>query len=244
MLRQLTLTLPPPAETVCLNKLPHSFSEDSHFLPLPPSLLVHTHSAPSQCPSGFVFDSESSRLLQCGSSAANALCQNRNSAGFDTLAACVQTLWHINEQCSPRKHDRATGFLSIDCNDFAWPLSVLCLHMNQPSESRLNKKTEMLDVKLLFFPWIRPLCSPTGLFVLKWFDCFCAAICLSIPTSPRSVSVYLTAMHLFGLNWQLQELDNQPAFENGGVGKTGPTQSSVVTALAADGEELKTLTSE
>lgn len=46
-------------------------------------------------------------------------------------------------------------------------------------------------------------------------------------------------MHLFGLNWQLQELDNQPAFENGGVGKTGPTQSSVVTALAADGEEIK-----
>lgn len=46
-------------------------------------------------------------------------------------------------------------------------------------------------------------------------------------------------MHLFGLNWQLQELDNQPAFENGGVGKTGPTQSSIVTALAADGEEIK-----
>lgn len=46
-------------------------------------------------------------------------------------------------------------------------------------------------------------------------------------------------MHLFGLNWQLQELDNQPAFENGGVGKTGPTQSSVVTALAADGEEIR-----
>lgn len=46
-------------------------------------------------------------------------------------------------------------------------------------------------------------------------------------------------MHLFGLNWQLQELDSQPAFENGGVGKTGPTQSSIVTALAADGEEIK-----
>lgn len=46
-------------------------------------------------------------------------------------------------------------------------------------------------------------------------------------------------MHLFGLNWQLQELDNQPAFENGGVGKTGPTQSSVGTALAADGEEIR-----
>lgn len=46
-------------------------------------------------------------------------------------------------------------------------------------------------------------------------------------------------MQLFGLNWQLQELDNQPAFENGGVGKTGPTQTSVVTALAADGEEIR-----
>lgn len=44
-------------------------------------------------------------------------------------------------------------------------------------------------------------------------------------------------MHLFGLNWQLQELDNQQAFENGGTGKTGTTQSSIVTALAADGEE-------
>lgn len=44
-------------------------------------------------------------------------------------------------------------------------------------------------------------------------------------------------MHLFGLNWQLQELDNQQAFENGGAGKTGTTQSSIVTALAADGEE-------
>lgn len=46
-------------------------------------------------------------------------------------------------------------------------------------------------------------------------------------------------MQLFGLNWQLQELDNQPAFENGAVGKTGPTQTSVVTALAADGKEAK-----
>lgn len=47
-------------------------------------------------------------------------------------------------------------------------------------------------------------------------------------------------MHLFGLNWQLQELDNQQAFENGGTGKTGTTQSSIVTALAADGEETGT----
>lgn len=48
-------------------------------------------------------------------------------------------------------------------------------------------------------------------------------------------------MHLFGLNWQLQELDNQLAFENGAVGKMGPTQSSMVTALAADGEKKKNL---
>lgn len=64
-------------------------------------------------------------------------------------------------------------------------------------------------------------------------------ICLSISRRPKQLFfVYFTAMHLFGLNWQLQELDNQPAFENGGAGKTGPTQSSVVTALAADGEEI------
>lgn len=46
-------------------------------------------------------------------------------------------------------------------------------------------------------------------------------------------------MHLFGLNWQLQELDNQQAFENGGTGKSGTTQSGIVTALAADGEETE-----
>lgn len=81
-----------------------------------------------------------------------------------------------------------------------------------------------------------------GSFEFKWLDCFCATICLFVypfQQSPRSFFVYFTAMHLFGLNWQLQELDNQPAFENGGVGKTGPTQSSIVTALAADGEEIK-----
>lgn len=46
-------------------------------------------------------------------------------------------------------------------------------------------------------------------------------------------------MHLFGLNWQLQELDNQQAFENGGTGKSGTTQTGIVTALAADGEETE-----
>lgn len=81
-------------------------------------------------------------------------------------------------------------------------------------------------------------------FVLKWLDCFCATIWLFVYLFLQAHAViyffvYFTAMHLFGLNWQLQELDNQPAFENGGVGKTGPTQSSVGTALSADGEEIR-----
>lgn len=46
-------------------------------------------------------------------------------------------------------------------------------------------------------------------------------------------SVNFTAMHLFGLNWQLQEAESQPAFENGG-GKAVPTQPSLVTALSAE----------
>uniref|UniRef100_A0AAV2MJ74 Teneurin N-terminal domain-containing protein n=1 Tax=Knipowitschia caucasica TaxID=637954 RepID=A0AAV2MJ74_KNICA len=46
---------------------------------------------------------------------------------------------------------------------------------------------------------------------------------------------YCIAMHLFGLNWQLREVENQPAFENGAAAKAGgPTQTSVVTALAVD----------
>ncbi|XP_019901680.3 teneurin-3 isoform X3 [Esox lucius] len=44
---------------------------------------------------------------------------------------------------------------------------------------------------------------------------------------------YCIAMHLFGLNWQLQESKNQPTFENGGV-KTLPTPPSLGTALSAD----------
>lgn len=88
---------------------------------------------------------------------------------------------------------------------------------------------------------------PRGSFVLKWFDCLCVAICLYVyPFSQAHTQFFVlcflcifTAMHLFGLNWQLQELDNQPAFENGGAGKTGPTHSSVVTALAADGEATR-----
>lgn len=67
-LQHLTLSLPPPAVTVCLNKLPYSFSKDSHFLSLPPSF-PHTHVAASPCPSCFVLDLESSTLFQSISSA-------------------------------------------------------------------------------------------------------------------------------------------------------------------------------
>ncbi|CAB1337375.1 unnamed protein product, partial [Coregonus sp. 'balchen'] len=38
---------------------------------------------------------------------------------------------------------------------------------------------------------------------------------------------YCIAMHFFGLNWQLQETENKPAFENGG-GKAFPTQPSIL----------------
>lgn len=97
----------------------------------------------------------------------------------------------------------------------------------------------MLEVKLFFLHlhWIHPLCSPTGLLFLSGLIVD-VPMCLFVE-GPCSFFVYFTAMHLFGLNWQLQELDNQPAFENGGAGKTGPTQLSIVTALAADGEETK-----
>ncbi|XP_021439786.2 teneurin-3-like isoform X2 [Oncorhynchus mykiss] len=44
---------------------------------------------------------------------------------------------------------------------------------------------------------------------------------------------YCIAMHFFGLNWQLQETENQPAFENGEV-KALPTQPSILTVLSAD----------
>lgn len=75
----------------------------------------------------------------------------------------------------------------------------------------------------------------------------CSYLLICFSKSPRRFffisffffPVYFTAMHLFGLNWQLQELDNQQAFENGGTGKTGTTQSSIVTALAADGEKTE-----
>lgn len=78
-----------------------------------------------------------------------------------------------NEQRSPWKHVRATGFLSIDWNYFVWPLLVLCLHKNHPWKSGFKKRTKMwtkmLEVKLFFLHlhWIHPLCSPTGLLCLS-----------------------------------------------------------------------------
>ncbi|XP_061644643.1 teneurin-3 isoform X5 [Phyllopteryx taeniolatus] len=62
-----------------------------------------------------------------------------------------------------------------------------------------------------------------------------ALIAVAVAVLLSVILCYCMAMHLFGLNWQLQELDSQPAFENGGVGKPGPSPSSAVTALAADG---------
>lgn len=88
------------------------------------------------------------------------------------------------------------------------------------------------------------LLSPSGLIDVRlraWLFC-CCFFFPSVSRRPTLIHfflVYFTAMQLFGLNWQLQELDNQPAFENGGVGKTGPTQTSIVTALAADGEQIR-----
>uniref|UniRef100_A0A8C6TY83 Si:dkey-237h12.3 n=1 Tax=Neogobius melanostomus TaxID=47308 RepID=A0A8C6TY83_9GOBI len=62
-----------------------------------------------------------------------------------------------------------------------------------------------------------------------------ALIAVGVAVLLSVILCYCIAMHLFGLNWQLRELDSQPAFENGGVGKTGgPTQTSIVTALAVD----------
>lgn len=58
--------------------------------------------------------------------------QNRNPALLNTVTVCVQALWSINEQRSPRKHATATGLLTIDWNDSVWPVSVLCLHKSHP----------------------------------------------------------------------------------------------------------------
>uniref|UniRef100_A0A8C6TVR1 Si:dkey-237h12.3 n=1 Tax=Neogobius melanostomus TaxID=47308 RepID=A0A8C6TVR1_9GOBI len=53
-----------------------------------------------------------------------------------------------------------------------------------------------------------------------------ALIAVGVAVLLSVILCYCIAMHLFGLNWQLRELDSQPAFENGGVGKTGgPTQT-------------------
>ncbi|KAM8848733.1 teneurin-3 isoform 2-T2 [Synchiropus picturatus] len=62
-----------------------------------------------------------------------------------------------------------------------------------------------------------------------------ALIAVGVAVVLSIILCYCIAMHLLGLNWQLQEVENQPAFENGGGGKNSPTQTSIVTALAADG---------
>ncbi|XP_077464637.1 teneurin-3 isoform X2 [Stigmatopora argus] len=62
-----------------------------------------------------------------------------------------------------------------------------------------------------------------------------ALIAVAIAVLLSVILCYCIAMHLFGLNWQLQELDSQPAFENGGVRKAVSTPSSAVMALTPDG---------
>lgn len=119
------------------------------------------------------------------SSEVKVLRPNRNSALFDTVAVSVQTLLHANEQRSPRKHAGATGFLSFDWNDFVWPLSVPCLHKSHPWKSSLRKqKCEAKCWKLNCFFFL-PALGPSVVlshrsFVLKWLDCFCAAVCLFV----------------------------------------------------------------
>jgi len=107
--------LPLPAVTVCLDELPRSvFKRLALPLLFPPSYPFRARVSRFRrlfFPVFFSFFLVSRPLL---SESERGLCQNGNAAPFDAVAVCVQTPWHINEQRSPRKHDRATGFLSID----------------------------------------------------------------------------------------------------------------------------------
>lgn len=111
-MQHLTLSLPPPVVTVCLNKLPYYFLRLS--LRVSSSILLfHTQSCISVLLCIRLGECKTFPVYLVCLSEVKALCQNRNSSLFDTVAVCVQTLWHINEQCSPRKHDRATGLLVL-----------------------------------------------------------------------------------------------------------------------------------
>ncbi|KAL0974317.1 hypothetical protein UPYG_G00218740 [Umbra pygmaea] len=87
----------------------------------------------------------------------------------------------------------------------------------------------------------RPLPRNTlsrGAFKFKKSPKHCSWRCTALTAVAVAVLLsiflcYCIAMHLFGLNWQLQEMKSQPTFENGGV-KALPTQPSLVTALSAD----------
>lgn len=64
---------------------------------------------------------------------------------------------------------------------------------------------------------------------------------IALTLAYSTVFVHFTAMHFFGLNWQLQETENKPAVENGG-GNALTTQPSIVTVLSADyGKDLSPL---
>ena len=71
--------------------------------------------------------------------------------------------------------------------------------------------------------------------------CVCVGVLLSRPlrvTSLFSLSPPIVAMHLFGLNWQMQETEGY-TFENG-QGKSDTTPNTI-TALSADnGKEART----
>ncbi|XP_014067422.2 teneurin-3 isoform X8 [Salmo salar] len=87
----------------------------------------------------------------------------------------------------------------------------------------------------------RPLPRNTlsrGAFKLKKSPKHCSWRCTALSAVGVAVLLsiilcYCIAMHFFGLNWQLQETENQPTFENGGV-KTLPTQPNILTPLSAD----------
>eukprot|EP00063_Salmo_salar_P092588 XP_014067423.1 PREDICTED: teneurin-3-like isoform X9 [Salmo salar] len=77
-----------------------------------------------------------------------------------------------------------------------------------------------------------------GAFKLKKSPKHCSWRCTALSAVGVAVLLsiilcYCIAMHFFGLNWQLQETENQPTFENGGV-KTLPTQPNILTPLSAD----------
>ncbi|XP_076852039.1 teneurin-3-like, partial [Brachyhypopomus gauderio] len=92
----------------------------------------------------------------------------------------------------------------------------------------------------VYSPPTRPLPRNTlsrSAFKFKKSSKYCSWRCTALSAVAVSVLLaiilcYCVAMHLFGLNWQLQEAEGY-AFENGQV-KTDTTPSNTVPALSAD----------